>query len=748
MSFLNPIAGLIAAGIAIPLVILLYFLRLRRRPVRVSSTLLWDRAVKDLEVNVPFRWLRLSLPLVLQALGIALLALAIGRPVVDGIPGGGSGARAMIVIDRSASMSARIPSENGTLTDTTRLDLAKRDALALVSALARSGSEISIVQLGAIASVVAPPSTNPGLAREAIDSITPSDQPGNLESLFELLRGFGAPDDQRPIAEDGELTTDAAAMPEVHVFSDARNPPLRGSPRVILPGLFLQHHAIGVPGGSDAQTVTGSATTPSGPAGPSNLGIVAISARRDYDDPVTVRLLVRVLASGFSSPGSAAAVSAEPVASPTSVRIMLDGEDLGAATLRFDNQTPGPPEATGTFAFPCPRGGVLTASLPGGDALASDDSVALVLRAPLLPRVVVVGPGAPGTAATDAGVDPLIRSCLKAMEFSRLDFLDPSQAAARLAAPPEALPDLVIFDRVRPTALPPVPTISFGASLPIEGLSVTPVRSPSGTNATRIVAWRRAHPLLKDVPLDGVVVDPATTITFVSPAAGATGPRAQSTPSYVPLAEGFDGTLIGLLTSAGVPHVVVGFPLASSNWGPTASFPVFLAGAIDTLTLRAESAAGRAFRTGEPLVVRLAQSQPTAAAGGSGAPSATLPRRVEARRIGNGSTAILFADLEGPSARGVPTEITLGIPEFAGVYRLSGAADAVAAVNLCEADESLLSPAAGATRAGFPISGEVRSQTPARPDAAGKGEAWPHALFAAIVLLTLEWFIVAWRMRV
>ena len=68
MTFLAPSAGLLAAAFVVPLLLSLYFLKLRRRPVRVSSTMLWRRAVHDLQVNAPFRMIKPSWLLLLQLL--------------------------------------------------------------------------------------------------------------------------------------------------------------------------------------------------------------------------------------------------------------------------------------------------------------------------------------------------------------------------------------------------------------------------------------------------------------------------------------------------------------------------------------------------------------------------------------------------------------------------------------------------------------------------------------------------------
>ena len=65
-------AGLLL--LLIPLVVLLlYFLKLKRRPLAVPSTFLWKKSIEDLHVNSLLQWLRQNVLLLLQIL--TLLAL-------------------------------------------------------------------------------------------------------------------------------------------------------------------------------------------------------------------------------------------------------------------------------------------------------------------------------------------------------------------------------------------------------------------------------------------------------------------------------------------------------------------------------------------------------------------------------------------------------------------------------------------------------------------------------------------------
>ena len=60
MTLLTPLTGLIAALIVVPLLVVLYMLKLRRTRRDISSTLLWKSHTEDVRANSLMQRLRLS----------------------------------------------------------------------------------------------------------------------------------------------------------------------------------------------------------------------------------------------------------------------------------------------------------------------------------------------------------------------------------------------------------------------------------------------------------------------------------------------------------------------------------------------------------------------------------------------------------------------------------------------------------------------------------------------------------------
>ncbi|MFM9995413.1 MAG: VWA domain-containing protein [Phycisphaerales bacterium] len=679
MTFLSPFPAIVAAAICVPALLVLYLLKLRRRPVRVSSTMFWAARTRDLQVNVPLRWLKPSWLLFLQMLILALFLLALARPALD--MEGAPPSRIVLLIDRSASMSAR-----GGATEPTRLDAAKAAAVRVIDDLVGGGGEACVVAFAHEARAATAFLRDRGALRAAVNGVAPTDQPGDLAGALRLagaLLASGAPE-----SGNGE----GAASPRglVALFSDG----------------WFGGVGAGAPGGgfalSGAEFRYFRAGPPDTDAPPAdNLGIVAVAARRDLDDPGTVRVFARVQNAG-------AAAASVPVA------LILEGEVVDRRALTVPGATTGSPAASVgvTLEARTTGGGVLAVRLERDDALASDNEAAVVLAPAARPRILLIIPDLPaGAPPGTEGPEWLIADPLRELRARSFRVITES-VYRQLAASESGLgADLVLFDRVRPDRVPPVPTLSFGAGVPIPGADL----AASNLGGTYVLAWERAHPVLRSVSMDAVYV--ARPMRVVEPGPAGASPGVEITE----LARGRDGPLLLLVEEGPTRRLVAAFEAAQSNWPVDPGFAVFLAEAADYLTLRGEDqvggGAGATFTTTTPVEVTVEGS----------------PERLVLR----GPTEIAVRVPEG-GGPGVRRRLGVGVIERVGVYQAEGAVSPVA-VNLLDETESAIR-----TRDVLTVSGE---ESRAAEGGRGPREVWPWFVLAALVLLGLEWFLHAWQMR-
>ncbi|MFH1676178.1 MAG: BatA and WFA domain-containing protein [bacterium] len=90
---------------AIPVIVALYLLRLKRRKLVVSSTFFWTETIRDIQANVPFQKLRWNILLFLQLLIALAVIFALTDPTIESLLNRGQ--RTIFIIDTSASMTAK-----------------------------------------------------------------------------------------------------------------------------------------------------------------------------------------------------------------------------------------------------------------------------------------------------------------------------------------------------------------------------------------------------------------------------------------------------------------------------------------------------------------------------------------------------------------------------------------------------------------------------------------------------------------
>lgn len=219
MTFLAPAAAVLA--VTIPVIVALYFLRIRR-PTRVVSALhLWPDAIRDRQANVPWQRLRFSWLLLLQLLVAAFLVAAAVQPA---LPASASlASHTIVLLDASASMQAKDVQPS-------RLDEAKRQVGAMIDQLGPQ-DRMTLITVQSTPRVVASIAGDHDAMHRALGSVAASNGQADLSAALLLASG---------IVRSGE---DARA----YLFSDGIVQPLQASLTSGLP-FPIEYDRVGVSG--------------------------------------------------------------------------------------------------------------------------------------------------------------------------------------------------------------------------------------------------------------------------------------------------------------------------------------------------------------------------------------------------------------------------------------------------------------------------------------------------------------------
>lgn len=181
LTFLSP--ALLWTLAALPVVVLLHFLRTRRRKLSVSALFLWRRASEEASRVKRFSptWL-----LLLQLLFVTLAALALARPVISlaGPP------NRVIVVDSSASMAA-------VDSDGRRMDKAVEIAEELIA----GAGQVAVVRAGLDAVLVSSLEDDKGHASTSLRGLEPGDREADLSRALDLAKAI-APDAETHLITD------------------------------------------------------------------------------------------------------------------------------------------------------------------------------------------------------------------------------------------------------------------------------------------------------------------------------------------------------------------------------------------------------------------------------------------------------------------------------------------------------------------------------------------------------------------
>lgn len=539
MQWLTPLVGLYAAAVAVPLLLLLYFLKLKRRELIISSTLLWKRAIQDLQVNAPFQRLRRNILLLLQLLALIAMLLALAGPILALTRGPGQ--RYVVLIDRSASMNA---------TDVTpsRLAEAKQQAKVFVESL-RGGSALSlrdsadhamVMAFDRHAKVMCNFTSDKRQLIAAIDAIEPGDGTSQLGEAVTVARAFA----QSPGVEASIRTAETPA--KLILFSDGRITDLDS---IVVADDELVFHRIG-------QT-------------PANVGITAMKARRSYEQPEQIEVFASLANYGSES------VTRD-------VQLGINGDvravrsvTIPARRLGEEDETSSPGRVNVNFSLSHSGEGVLEVRQLGDDVLACDDAAWGILEPPERLSVLLVTNG-----------NPVLESALRACPIARLD---PCTPAGFDALDPAILSvqnpyDVIVLDNHIPAHLPRCRYLAFGA-VP-NGIDVN---SPRELENQVIVDWRVRHPVLQYVNLTNLFAARSRELAL---------PRDADV-----LAEFNESAALALLRRDGSTFLLAGFDVLETNWPFEPGFVLFCYNALNFLAAQVGGGEQRDLAVASPITI-------------------------------------------------------------------------------------------------------------------------------------------------
>lgn len=763
MTFATPMLAGIAAAIAIPALVILYFLKLRRRDAEISTTLLWKKAIQDLQANAPFQKLRRNILLFLQLLALAIILFALAQPEFK--DQALSNQRQVILIDRSASMQstdgnqspadAGRPSGGGASASdaarVTRLEAAKKRAIALVDRMKEPGlfqekaEEAMVIAFDTSAEVRQAFTSNKDELRRAIEAIEPSDSPSGLERAITLAKAYSGTkkfEDQvqgRDTTAPGRGFVPSSPPTTIHLFSDGRLP---DSDRIQTEAADnVVYHAVGSPAAA-------------------NIGITGLRAERAFDDPGRISIFVGL----ESTARTDRRVQVELVLDDTVAKV--SELTVPAAVKAITNDSPSPPtpgaqgEAAPEERWTPGLGGTVyqidraegaiarvrisPAAGSDPDDLAADNTAFLVIPPARRLNVALVTKG-----------NVFVKSALEGMNLSRLDELSPDQFQKLLDGDQLAQYDVFIFDRVlpevqvaapaptpaasttappapagspTPPALPPLtserrPGLPPGRSLVLGAVPSPPLGAvdEGPGDRTFFAPGARDHPALRLAGLDKVNIEKSRKVRILP-----------DTPvrDIATLMNGQPGILE--VSDANTLALVVPFDVTDSDWPFDPGWVMFLVSS--TLYLADANVGAAAGVGGSGLVgdsVRCGETLSTRLPTGATDAALTLPDNTRLRLEPGADGAVAY----GPVGHSGIYTVTWDGQATASDVTVGGRARRAIAANLLSPDESDIG-----TRTTLPLAREiVQAQTQKEVELTRR--LWPWLLLGALAMVMFEWWV-------
>ncbi len=544
-------AALWAVAVAVPVgIVLLYFLKLRRRPVEVPSTYLWLRTVEDLHVNSLWQRLRRNLLLFLQLLAAGLVLLAL-----LGISWRGTrlvGERFVLLVDTSASMSAR---EDGQ----TRLERARQEALAAIEQMDPDAVAM-IVAFSDQAQVLQSFTDSRPALRAALQRLRPTARRTRLREALLVASGLANP---------GRMASDPTDVPvpdplpaTLVLLSDGRFP----VPDVPLGNLKPRFLPIGNP-----QT--------------QNLAITAFQVDRPLGQTGSWQAFAQV--DNFGSQAR---------------RVLVE---LRRGDVLLDAQEVEVPAEGGTsvvFELGQMEPGPLELRLKIDDALALDNTAWAVINPPQRADVLLV---TPGNEPLELALQTSLAGELCNLMVQKPEYLQTKEYRHAALA---GTFDLVIFDRcqvpldaeTKRPLLPLANTWHLGSLPPLPAWSGEG-GPPKLRQQPQVIDLASEHPLMQLVDFSGVDIVEGFSVPV--PSGGHVLLEADTGPLLVVAPrEGFLDLVQGFTLIDTDPE---GQTTVTTNWPIRTSFPVFILNVLQVLGQAEQMSRAMNLLPGEPALLRI-----------------------------------------------------------------------------------------------------------------------------------------------
>ncbi len=434
-----------------PLIVMLYFLKLRRQPVQVPSTYLWKRTVEDLHVNSIWQKLRKNLLLLLQLIAVALFILACLRPGFSG--SSPLGARSIFLIDNSASMQA-------TDVKGSRLRAAKDKAIEMINAM-NSKDAGMVISFSNVADVRQGFTSDAKRLRDAVESIQPTNRTTEINEALRAAAGLANPGRTSQLGT-GDVQVAEAMPANLYVISDG--------------------------GFNQSQFQMGNLNPkfiPIGNAEVKNIGILAFTAERNLEKPEQVEAFARIRNFG-----------AEPITVTASLSLNDNLVDASEIKLEPDG------ESGASFQLKDVSDGQLKIELEITDDLAIDNVAFAGLDPPRQLQVVLV---TSGNTPLETALSTTQAQTVASVSTVSPDDLE-SPEVKKLADSGKV--DLFIYDRCAPKAMPQANTLFMGSVPPMEGWQASPP-----VRTVFIIDINRQHPIMQYVDMGSVMIVKGSALT-------------------------------------------------------------------------------------------------------------------------------------------------------------------------------------------------------------------------------------------